>query len=174
MLTPDTRLIIISILRVVYLSRALESAYPFFDGVDAAITTQVLLHYSLMAATIPCLKPFVVSFNSGWGQGLISPKTYYYYKKRSTATAGNNNNESTDAPSSPKPSEPLQGTLDTAYLGSQGQHQADVSSGGDTSAYANGLDAADSIHSSDSRRMMIRQTQGWSVAHEGYEMDRLR
>lgn len=36
---------------------------------NVVVATEVLLHSSLMAATVPCLKPFVIAFNTGWGQG---------------------------------------------------------------------------------------------------------
>ena len=56
-----------AIIRVAYLNGALSSSNPFLDLVPVAIATQVELHYSLMAATVPCMKPFVISFNTSWG-----------------------------------------------------------------------------------------------------------
>lgn len=32
----------------------------------AAIYTQVEMHYSLIAATVPCMRPFLMAFNSGY------------------------------------------------------------------------------------------------------------
>ncbi|KAK2879363.1 hypothetical protein FQN49_000951 [Arthroderma sp. PD_2] len=37
-----------------------------FYGAAASVCLEVELHYGLMAATIPCLKPFVKLFNTGW------------------------------------------------------------------------------------------------------------
>lgn len=37
-----------------------------FSGAAASVCLEVELHYGLMAATIPCLKPFVKLFNTGW------------------------------------------------------------------------------------------------------------
>jgi hypothetical protein len=59
----------LSIVRVIYLKSALQSSDPTLAGVDAAVLTEVLLHYSIMAATIPCLKSFIISFNTGWLKG---------------------------------------------------------------------------------------------------------
>ncbi|KAE8156256.1 hypothetical protein BDV40DRAFT_309761 [Aspergillus tamarii] len=36
---------------------------------QAVIATEVLLHCSLTAATIPCIKPFIAFCDTGWGQG---------------------------------------------------------------------------------------------------------
>jgi len=36
------------------------------------IATAVVLHYSIMVSTVPCLKPFVIAFNTGWGQGVTN------------------------------------------------------------------------------------------------------
>ena len=56
-----------SLARLADLGFAYGSAEPFFDIVPAGIATQCALHYSLMAATIPCMKPFIISFNTSWG-----------------------------------------------------------------------------------------------------------
>lgn len=39
-----------------------------------------------MAATIPCLKPFVIAFNTGWGQGIRKNGESYYYNSSNTAS----------------------------------------------------------------------------------------
>jgi hypothetical protein len=43
------------------------------------ITTAVLLHYSIMVSTVPCLKPFVIAFNTGWGQGVTNSNGEHPY-----------------------------------------------------------------------------------------------
>ena len=64
--------IILIILRQTYLDRSLCHPDPSLHLSDAMIATAVLLHYSIMVATVPCLKPFVIAFNTGWGQGLTN------------------------------------------------------------------------------------------------------
>lgn len=51
--------------RLYYLSRTLSSADPTFDIVPFILLTQVEQHYSLIAATIPCLRPFLKAANTG-------------------------------------------------------------------------------------------------------------
>ncbi|KAJ5438972.1 uncharacterized protein N7458_009970 [Penicillium daleae] len=64
--------IILVILRQTYLDRSLFHSDPSLHLSDALITTAVLLHYSIMVSTVPCLKPFVIAFNTGWGQGVTN------------------------------------------------------------------------------------------------------
>ncbi|KAB8339049.1 hypothetical protein FH972_021985 [Carpinus fangiana] len=52
--------------RIYYLRPVYFSSDPFFNGVEASILTQVCMHYALMAATIPCTKPFIKAFHSGY------------------------------------------------------------------------------------------------------------
>ncbi|KAJ5659570.1 hypothetical protein N7507_006021 [Penicillium longicatenatum] len=67
-----TPTIILIILRQVYLNDALYHPDPPFLLSNATIATAVLLHSSLMVSTVPCLKPFVIAFNTGWGQGVTN------------------------------------------------------------------------------------------------------
>ncbi|GFN13965.1 hypothetical protein AtubIFM56815_002774 [Aspergillus tubingensis] len=65
-----TRILIIAliIVRQCYLNRV--GLNNMLLGIsNVVVATEVLLHSSLMAATVPCLKPFVIAFNTGWGQG---------------------------------------------------------------------------------------------------------
>ncbi|OJJ66134.1 hypothetical protein ASPBRDRAFT_49210 [Aspergillus brasiliensis CBS 101740] len=61
-------IVVLIILRQSYLNQAgLNNILLSMSNV--VVATEVLLHSSLMAATVPCLKPFVIAFNTGWGQG---------------------------------------------------------------------------------------------------------
>ncbi|KAH8422426.1 uncharacterized protein LDX57_000180 [Aspergillus melleus] len=79
-------LIIISIVRQTYLNRAFSGTDISLRLSDALIATEVLLHFSIMAATMPCLKPFVVAFNTGWGQGIKRNGASYYVDSTNTAS----------------------------------------------------------------------------------------
>jgi hypothetical protein len=47
---------------------------PTYNGVNLVITTQIVLHYSLMAATFPCLKPFLAAFDKElWPASHLEP-----------------------------------------------------------------------------------------------------
>ncbi|BCR92966.1 uncharacterized protein AKAW2_10011A [Aspergillus luchuensis] len=65
-----TRIVIVAltIVRQCYLNRVGLNNI-LLDMSNVVVATEVLLHSSLMAATVPCLKPFVIAFNTGWGQG---------------------------------------------------------------------------------------------------------
>ncbi|PLB46507.1 hypothetical protein P170DRAFT_427822 [Aspergillus steynii IBT 23096] len=85
-----TTLIIISIVRQIYLNRAFSAPDLSLRLSDALVATEVLLHFSIMAATMPCLKPFVVAFNTGWGQGIKKKNaagSYYYDSHNTTSHA---------------------------------------------------------------------------------------
>lgn len=45
----------------------MESTNRFFADISPFICSQVEMHYSLMATTVPCLKPFIIRFNTAWG-----------------------------------------------------------------------------------------------------------
>ncbi|RMJ23608.1 hypothetical protein PHISP_05512 [Aspergillus sp. HF37] len=76
--TNPPSVIVIAITRQVFINRAFDHAHILFSVVDAVICTEMLLHCSIMAATIPCLKPFVMAFNTGWGQGTKRNGGSYY------------------------------------------------------------------------------------------------
>lgn len=67
-----SRVFILIILRQTYLNRSLFLPDAPLHQSDAIIVTAILLHCSIMVSTVPCLKPFFVSFNTGWGQGITN------------------------------------------------------------------------------------------------------
>ena len=70
--------ILIAIIRQTYINYAFHHRPVIFTISNVVIATEVLLHCSIMAATIPCLKPFVMAFNTGWGQGTKQNGGSYY------------------------------------------------------------------------------------------------
>ncbi|KLJ10256.1 hypothetical protein EMPG_14369 [Blastomyces silverae] len=69
--------IIVAALRIFYLRKQDMMDDPFFYGTVPSVCMEVELHYSLIAATIPCLKPFVKSFNTGYlGRLEIIPDSF--------------------------------------------------------------------------------------------------
>lgn len=67
-----SRVVILIILRQTYLNRLLFLPDAPLHQSDAMIVTAILLHCSIMVSTVPCLKPFFISFNTGWGQGITN------------------------------------------------------------------------------------------------------
>lgn len=53
--------------RLYLLNDAINGPDPTINGVSSIITTQVVMHFSIMAATIPCMRPFLRAFDSGMG-----------------------------------------------------------------------------------------------------------
>ncbi|KAJ5512924.1 hypothetical protein N7463_002476 [Penicillium fimorum] len=67
-----TPVIVLIILRQTYLNRSLFHPDAPLHLSDAMVVTALLLHCSIMVSTVPCLKPFVAVFNTGWGQGVTN------------------------------------------------------------------------------------------------------
>jgi hypothetical protein len=60
-------LVVPVIFRLVYIRQADDSSDPFFSGANITIATQALLHYSLWAASFPCMRAFLRAFDTGLG-----------------------------------------------------------------------------------------------------------
>jgi len=143
-----------SVVRVTYLNGSLRSPDPTLKGVNAALCTQVLFHYSLMAATIPCLKPFVISFDTGWGQGREAKgSTYLHHSGVGHSASKLNALNALNAMTSGSKEFPSHHVSNAVH---QSKDRKD--------------DAANSIDSHESQRMIIRETRGWAVEHESFEM----
>ncbi|GAB1732402.1 hypothetical protein NU195Hw_g741t1 [Hortaea werneckii] len=60
-------LIPVSIVRLEYINEELGSSNPTLTGAVAGVLTQLAIFYSLMAATLPCLRPFLAGFVTNYG-----------------------------------------------------------------------------------------------------------
>lgn len=60
-------MILIAGIRLQQIERQIDSTDPTLSGATAAVLTQVELFYSLVAATIPCLRPFLAAFVTNYG-----------------------------------------------------------------------------------------------------------
>src|SRR5271169_6894881 len=54
-------------MRLYYLSLEFSSSDPTLDGVSASVCTQVEMNYAIIAATIPCLRPFMTALSTNYG-----------------------------------------------------------------------------------------------------------
>jgi len=61
------RVVALAALRLSYIDQEISSSNPTLVGVAAAILTQVEIFYGIMAATIPCLRPFLAGFATNYG-----------------------------------------------------------------------------------------------------------
>ncbi|KAE8382354.1 hypothetical protein BDV26DRAFT_278141 [Aspergillus bertholletiae] len=80
--------IVLIIIRQTYLNTSLFHPNAPLHLSSALVVTTVLLHCSIMVATIPCLKPFIIAFNTGWGQGAAGSKGTAYHKQSATSASG--------------------------------------------------------------------------------------
>jgi hypothetical protein len=81
------RVIIPTIVRQSYLNTALKEKNAPSSLSDTLIATEVLLHCSIMLATVPCLKSFIIAFNTGWGQGVAATHGASYYKQTESSAS---------------------------------------------------------------------------------------
>ncbi|RHZ61409.1 hypothetical protein CDV55_106403 [Aspergillus turcosus] len=108
--------IILTIVRLSYLNTALQQKDAPSLLSDTLIATEVLLHCSIMLATVPCLKPFIIAFNTGWGQGVAAnPGTSYYKQTESNASQAH--------PEHPREEEELNVAMRTRSLESHNSRQ---------------------------------------------------
>ncbi|GFF62188.1 hypothetical protein IFM51744_10913 [Aspergillus udagawae] len=84
-----TRILVIvpTIVRQSYLNTALKEKDAPSSLSDTLIATEVLLHCSIMLATVPCLKSFIIAFNTGWGQGVAATHGTSYYKQTESSAS---------------------------------------------------------------------------------------
>ncbi|KAM5482516.1 hypothetical protein MaudMau93_006690, partial [Microsporum audouinii] len=143
-----------SIFRLTTIHGVVDLRDPTLSMVPYVIWTEILLHYSIMAATIPCLKPFFIAFNTGWGQGSHKRTSRYppYNSRTSSKTGPNFSNKLGKIMGSP------QSDFRNDTSGTRSISQA-LNRGG-----------APSVESHESQQMIIRETRGWTVEHESFEM----
>lgn len=77
--------------KLVLLRRDLPKADATFTSTDVVIATQVTLHYTVMAATFPCMRAFLQAFNSGLG-ATTGLTTATVYDSNAYAKGSNNGN----------------------------------------------------------------------------------
>jgi hypothetical protein len=133
-------------LRIYYLKQVTSVEEPMVEAVNLVITTQVLLHYTIMAATFPCLKPFLSAFEPElWEASYVGPSTLF----RSRQTRDHKGYLLHSV-------EKEQNSSTSAQISSLGEtHRKDV----ERSPPA-------SVDATVSGTMIIRKTQEWRVTHE--------
>ncbi|KAL3965072.1 hypothetical protein ACCO45_002076 [Purpureocillium lilacinum] len=55
------------IFRLIFVRRSLGTSDITFAWTEMALATQIVMHFSIMAATFPCLRQFLQAFDSGFG-----------------------------------------------------------------------------------------------------------
>ena len=125
------------------------------DSVNSIITTQVVMHFSVMAATIPCIRPFLRAFDSGMGYSVRvkttngSELTSKYVEDSSYILHSIDRGEPRQPAQVKLRPDNVQSTITTAEYHHREPHTA-----------------AASIDSDESNQMIIRKTQEWKVVEE--------
>jgi hypothetical protein len=172
------RTIVFCALRIHYFFRAFFTTDPSFDGVFFSAWTQVELAFSVIAATTPCLKPFMSTISTNWGE---TRKTEFasYNPGGSYGLGdlfGRSNKTTTNTPKSrvATPEGEVQNDLatDLSYEPVYGSPKNHRTLRGDsvshTTTVMHGLTAGDdwiSTRSNDSQQMIIRKDMMYSVDH---------
>ncbi|KAK2743765.1 hypothetical protein FQN57_004702 [Myotisia sp. PD_48] len=152
--------VVTSAIRIHYINLIKDFQDPTLTFTTAILCTEVLVHYSLMAATIPCLKPFVISFNTGWGRGSQTTGKAYnsYHSSEGSATTRNQN----------MPARPSNRMGYTSDIRQDISHNNTIKAG-ESSGRDRDRDISE-IGSQNPEHMFIRQTTAWTIEHEAYEM----
>ncbi|MCJ1269405.1 hypothetical protein MMC22_009297 [Lobaria immixta] len=156
------------IIRLHYLSIQLLSSDPTFSAVLASIWMQVHEDYIIIASTIPCLKPFMVACNTGWGhaaphtgEGSMGARGGSYALNSINKSGARNTLTSFPQPDSSDkhPLRRVHGDTTTVVGGKPRvlmDHQPDPSPD----------ETSHSIASNDSQQMIIRREVGWTVTYD--------
>lgn len=141
--------------RIYYLPGETTQSDVSFNGVNSSITTQVVLHFSIMAATFPCMKPFLVAFDKGLeasnlnstkGVSFLGSSRHGHGKGYILHSVGDDSNKSGDTRLRPD-----RGETETNIEHTPKSPTAGATRSGDSEL---------------SDLMIIRKTQEWQVTNE--------
>ncbi|KAI9701000.1 MAG: hypothetical protein M1836_001668 [Candelina mexicana] len=171
--------LVAGIIRLRYLVPTLNSSDYTFDSVYGLVCTQIELHYSLMAATIPCMKPFVKAFNTGY-LGTAARQTNYGYGY-GTGTFGNSDDKTNHGRSFALQSMRSRSADERKHV--EPQHQKSTHNlklkekelrpdMADSTVYVEHnqvQEESGSVTSHGSDQMIIRRTVGWDIRYDDEE-----
>ncbi len=159
----DVRIILPTAFRLELLRKYIPSKDSTFDSTNVIIATQVAMHYSLWAATLPCMRAFLKTFDSGLGAttgletgigsnyakgsksgyGLRSKDSGYALKSVDSATSAKKTRTAATASFRPDQASTVTTTITAAPNGSR-----------------------KSIESDSSKKAIITRTQEYEIRHE--------
>lgn len=157
-------------LQVHYLAQEINSTNQPLDGVPATICRQTEIFYAIMASTIPCLRPFLASFFTGFGamggETVIAGSQVGNSREKSAYALGSMQSAESSARRSKRRSRGLRSARRNSRdnFGNDSQNHAVVSTdaGGSSRTAADGS----SVTSNDSTRMIIKKEVQWHVDSE--------
>lgn len=151
--------------RLHYISDEILSVDPTLDGTWQAICTQIEINYGIIAATIPCLRPFMVATATHYG---------------APASAKRSPNATSQTPRGTEPGFSLGSIPNGLRSATRGRfnrsdekskdipptiHEVDGTNGNQVGRNPSG-DDHHSLESHDSKKMIIRKDVEWSVEFE--------
>jgi hypothetical protein len=145
-----SRVIAPALLRIFYLNQEFTSSDPTLHGVLASVCTQIQISYAIVAATIPCLRPFMAALATNYGapaQTRTSPsgtKKSQQYNLSSLSKSARSIR--IDKPTSSGPIRPWDRSNNHTSVVSGDQH---------------------SMESHESKQMIISKNTEWHVDYEG-------
>ena len=146
-------------LRLSYLNIEFHSSDPTLHGVLASVCTQIQLCYAIIAATTPCLKPFMTALSTNYGAPAPNKTT----PMPSAAGTGQSNNEYSLSSLSKK---------SKSAGSSASKMQISVpTTRWDQAEYRSAVVPGDqhSMESHESRQMIISKNTEWAVEYEGQD-----
>jgi hypothetical protein len=156
--------------------RDMPSSDATFTSTDVVIATQVTMHYTVMAATFPCMRSFLQAFNSGLGAttGLTTAAVYDSnpYAKGST----NGTDKDNTAYALESVNRDVENTRSASFRPDNGHTtKTTVTSAGDQQpskrdqqmqGRQNRSTSQGSADSDESKQPIIKKTLEWEVRHE--------
>ena len=194
----NDRVIAIAALQIHYLAQKLSSTNETLDGVPTIICRQTEIFYAIMASTIPCLRPFLASFLTGFGA--MGGETVMAGSQVGNSGSNNSREKSAYALGSTQSADRVEkakearrssrsmgltmmrggrGSRDLDNFGNDAQNQAHVSTSHDTTGSSSRTAVptvasgdAVSIASNESMKMIITKEVQWHVDSERGSMVR--
>jgi hypothetical protein len=176
------RVIAAAITRLVFLKRLHVSVDPTFDSIAYSISTQCQATFSVIAACIPTLKPFMDRAESGMLNVSLKSRptggTYgyqgSYVMQPLSKGSGKFSNTSSKGPAfgsrgsqnGKKHAGPVEPNVQNMFRPDRGNPQSVVSA--QKGQYLGDVhqDDMESVESAGSDKMIIRKTTGWSIQYE--------
>jgi hypothetical protein len=178
-------IIIPTAFKLALLRRDLPSSDATFTTTGVVVATQVTMHYTVMAATFPCMRAFLQAFNSGMGAttGLTTAAVYdseAYAKGSKPGT--NKGNASYALESVDRDVENTRATKSASFRPDQGHTTTTtITSVGDQPQQSererqlqdrqNRSTSQGSLDSDESKQPIIKKTLEWEVRHETRDLE---
>ena len=175
-------IIVPAALRLHYLSEALNSSNFTLDITYEAVCKQIEITYAIIAATLPCLRPFMVATATNYGAPAEGHKMKTGSYVKAYARSGSSNKSSRRDRSQNHPGFNLTNLTQKLSSGMHSEKNTSSTADGDNSGPIYGIDSyvkhtatvvasrtprdTRSIESSESKQMIIRKDVEYAVEYD--------